>query len=149
MRGEDPESIIIIVSSEGVQTHSLRDVPKTNTSIFRVGDDQLAFGVKQDARYVARVASHGINFPCFGFIHSPQLDEAIVGTRHDQGKYIYKRRMESRPIDNSLVTLKNVLDKGVITSEKLVVDTGNYCAVVDLRRWASDVLLTVSSWCLY
>lgn len=69
---------------------------------------------------IVEVASACIDLPGFSFAHAPQLNLAIITGRDNKGE----GRVECRPIDASVVTLKNVLDDSVGVAKEVSLGVG-------------------------
>jgi hypothetical protein len=69
--------------------------------------------VEQAAGGVLEVIAAGIDLPGLGLAHAPQLDEAVVAGGNDQRH----GRVESDPVDTTVVALEDELDDGVSVTE--------------------------------
>jgi len=65
--------------------------------------------VEQTATRILEVTSARIDLPCLGLAHAPQLNQPIVGARHNQGH----SGMEGNPVNAPVVALQNKLDDGI------------------------------------
>mmetsp|Transcript_237 Transcript_237/g.560 ORF Transcript_237/g.560 Transcript_237/m.560 type:complete len:358 (+) Transcript_237:4849-5922(+) len=115
MDGQDPEPVVL--PSKGLDASPLGHVPNPDALVLRVRDDHVLLGVEHDARHVVRVPPQGVHLPGLGVVHSPQLDLPVVRSRYDEGQ----RGVERRPVHSPVVTLENVLDDGVASTEELRV----------------------------
>mmetsp|Transcript_14693 Transcript_14693/g.43528 ORF Transcript_14693/g.43528 Transcript_14693/m.43528 type:complete len:467 (-) Transcript_14693:330-1730(-) len=136
VRSEDPEPVVL--SAEGLNAHAPGNVPHANGSVFRVGDDELVLWMKDHARHIVGVAPERVHFPRLGFVHSPEFDLTVVGSRHDQRK----SGMEGSPVHSSVVALQDVLDQSVCRTEEVRIHARDHRVRATLKaRRPSDVLL--------
>ena len=73
---------------------------------FAARHDQFVLGVEQCCGDVVEVTSARVHLPRLRFTHSPYLDLAIIRGRDNERE----RRVESGPVDATVVTLKDILD---------------------------------------
>mmetsp|Transcript_61092 Transcript_61092/g.171174 ORF Transcript_61092/g.171174 Transcript_61092/m.171174 type:complete len:225 (+) Transcript_61092:1764-2438(+) len=60
------------------------------------------------------MATESIHFPGLGFAHSPQLDLTIIGCRSQERE----SRMETSPVDSTVMSFQDVLDNDVVGSKQ-------------------------------
>jgi len=72
--------------------------------------------MENTARYVVIVATKSVNFPGLGVTHSPQLNTSVIGTRDNKGQ----GRVESSPIDTSIVTFEDKVNCGVVRAKNII-----------------------------
>ena len=101
---EHPEPIML--SPERLHRRPLRQVPHANSLVLTTRHDKFVFRVEKRGRDVVEVPSTRIHLPCLRLAHPPNLDLPVVRGGDDEGK----RRVERRPVDAAVVTLKHILD---------------------------------------
>lgn len=135
MASEDPETLVL--TAEGVEGSSLRQVPHAETFVLRVGDDQVLLGMKDDAADVVVVPSAAVNLPRLRLVHAPELDEAVISAGDDQ----WHRRVKGGPVDASIMALEDVFDVDVRRAKKVRRVRVLEVVISDATRTRGDVLL--------
>ena len=79
-----------------------------------------------------------IHLPSFCFAHSPELDQAIITGRDDQGQC----RVERDPVDATVVALEHKLDNGICVAKHVgLIRVGAGHLIFESHRGGSRVLL--------
>mmetsp|Transcript_22214 Transcript_22214/g.40027 ORF Transcript_22214/g.40027 Transcript_22214/m.40027 type:complete len:298 (-) Transcript_22214:378-1271(-) len=112
MSCKNPETVAF--PAECLHTDTFRDIPNTNTPIFRVRNYKLMLGVEKTTRDIVRVTTKRIHFPSLGLTHSPQFDLPVIsGTRKKR-----KGRVEGCPVHATVMSFKDIFDDNVICSKE-------------------------------
>mmetsp|Transcript_28238 Transcript_28238/g.86273 ORF Transcript_28238/g.86273 Transcript_28238/m.86273 type:complete len:201 (-) Transcript_28238:656-1258(-) len=111
---QDPEAIML--APERLHALPLRHVPHADGLVFGVGDDQLLFGMEERTRDVVDMTAQGVHLPRLRLVHPPQLDLPVICTGDNERQ----RRVERRPVHPAIMSLKHILNGGVIAAEEVL-----------------------------
>lgn len=74
--GKDPKPVVL--ATEGLHAGTLGHIPHADAFVLGVRDDDVLTSVKHDAGHIVDVPAKGVDLPCLGVVHAPQLHLAIV-----------------------------------------------------------------------
>lgn len=104
MSGENPEPVVF--PPESLNRRPLCHIPNPDRLVLAGRKDQFVFRVKHCHGDIVEMTSTAIHLPRFGLGHPPQLDLTVVSGRDDQ----WESRVESGPVDSTIMPLENVFD---------------------------------------
>mmetsp|Transcript_61993 Transcript_61993/g.98252 ORF Transcript_61993/g.98252 Transcript_61993/m.98252 type:complete len:202 (+) Transcript_61993:3072-3677(+) len=119
-----------------MDTCALLPVPDPDGPVFGIRQYQVLSilpRIVQYTRDIVEVSTQGINFPRLRFVHTPELDEAIVGARNHERL----RRVERSPIDATVMAFQDVLHYRVGAAKDVAS-----CRILRRAIWATNCFVS-------